>query len=79
MNHFAWLWADHGHFYGPMSGWIPDLTMLSIVVGWWHKHNCHEDGCWRIGHRVTQENAGVHVRRCRRHHQERHRREGATL
>lgn len=39
------------------SGFIPALTvltLLSAVFSLYHVHNCHYDGCWRIGkHRVN--------------------------
>jgi len=39
------------------SGIIPALTILSLIVsvgGAYHLHNCHQDGCWRIGkHRIA--------------------------
>ena len=38
------------------SGMIPALTVLGLVTlitGMWHAHNCHAEGCWRIGrHRI---------------------------
>jgi hypothetical protein len=39
------------------SGFVPALTVLSLltaIIGTYHLHNCHEDGCWRIGkHKVN--------------------------
>jgi hypothetical protein len=43
--------------YQLWSGLVPALTVLTLfgaVVGMYHVHNCHMDGCWRIGkHRVA--------------------------
>lgn len=72
MRHLAWPWADHGRFYGPMSGWVPDVTLLAGVGAWWHKHNCHEPGCKRPGYRITAGPDGVHRRHCNRHHHQYH-------
>jgi hypothetical protein len=39
------------------SGFIPALTVLTLlgaVTSMWHVHNCHHDGCWRLGkHRIN--------------------------
>jgi hypothetical protein len=38
------------------SGFVPALTVLTLltsVLSLYHIHNCHMDGCWRVGkHRV---------------------------
>ena len=38
------------------SGFVPALTVLTLLgalFSMYHVHNCHMDGCWRIGkHRV---------------------------
>ena len=38
------------------SGFVPALTVLSLlgtVISLYHLHNCHQDGCWRLGkHKV---------------------------
>lgn len=69
--------------YNFWSGFGSDLTELTaaavFIVAWWHKHNCQEDGCRRIGHHITVEDSGHQFRRCRRHHLIRHTKpEGAT-
>ena len=42
--------------YQMWSGIIPALTILTLfgsLGGAYHLHNCHQDGCWRLGkHRV---------------------------
>jgi hypothetical protein len=39
------------------SGFVPALTVLSLltaIIGTYHLHNCHKDGCWRIGkHKIN--------------------------
>lgn len=30
------------------SGEGSDLTYLAVILGLWHRHNCHEQRCWRI-------------------------------
>ena len=39
------------------SGFIPALTVLTLlgtVVSLYHLHNCHKDGCWRLGkHKIN--------------------------
>lgn len=61
-------------FFHPLSGlgyqfWsgigsdLSEITLLGMVAGWWFHHNCHERGCWKIGH---PDQTGKVV--CRRHH-----------
>jgi hypothetical protein len=42
--------------YQLLSGFIPALTaftLLSAVTALYHVHNCHHEGCWRLGkHKV---------------------------
>ena len=39
------------------SGFVPALTVLTLlgsVLSLYHLHNCHKDGCWRIGkHKIN--------------------------
>jgi hypothetical protein len=58
--------------YNFWSGFGSDITEFAIVGAIWHGINCHESGCWRPGHRVTVEENGTHVKRCKRHHVARH-------
>jgi hypothetical protein len=58
---WGWLYALGVHPYpGPQtpwtyqlwSGFTPALTVLTLfgaVASLYHVHNCHEQGCWRIG------------------------------
>lgn len=43
--------------YQMWSGIVPALTVLTLfgsLGAAWHLHNCHQDGCWRLGkHRVS--------------------------
>jgi hypothetical protein len=64
---WGWLYAVGVHpyplssstpwTYQMWSGIIPALTILTLfgsLGGAYHLHNCHMDGCWRIGkHRVA--------------------------
>jgi hypothetical protein len=42
--------------YQLLSGFVPALTVLTLLSGLaaiYHLHNCHHDGCWRLGkHRI---------------------------
>lgn len=35
---------------GPNGGYqaCSGLFGLGVLGTFWHRHNCHEDGCWRI-------------------------------
>lgn len=43
--------------YQLWSGFLPALTVLGLlgsVAAAYHVHNCHQDGCWRIGkHKIN--------------------------
>lgn len=49
--HSTW-WPQGGQweafFSGPGSD-FGELAILGGVLGAWHKVNCHQGGCWRIG------------------------------
>ena len=72
LAHLLGLDNASGHWYLWWSGFASDISEFAIIGAVWHGLNCHEDGCWRVGHRVTLEDNGSHVRRCRRHHRARH-------
>lgn len=65
---------ESGPYYGFFSGFGSDLGEIAIVggvatiiAGAWHKVNCHNEGCWRIGiHHV----AGGQYVVCRKHNNE---------
>ena len=44
-------WADHGG-YNFVSGPLADITLVTAfvaaIITWWHTHNCHVHGCWRV-------------------------------
>ena len=67
-----WHWFLHitgsddesGPWYGFWSGFagcIPEFAIFGVI---WHRLNCHERGCWRIG----RHKGADHVVRCTRHH-----------
>ena len=73
---WGWLYAVGVHpypassstpwTYQMWSGIIPALTIVSLLGSLgaaYHLHNCHEDGCWRLGkHRVSGTPwCGIHV------------------
>lgn len=67
LGHFLGLDNVSGAFYAFWSGsgsQIERLIELAVVGGiLWHRHNCHEPGCWRIG---RFPDGAWHV--CKRHH-----------
>ena len=58
---------ESGPYYGFWSGFgsdIGEVTILTgLIMGLRHV-NCHESGCWRIGHHVPESG----VRACHKHH-----------
>lgn len=69
-----WWWIEvhtgtvneAGPWYAFWSGFGSDLGELAIVGGlaaMVRKHNCHRDGCWRIGRHVVDGTPW-----CNRHH-----------
>ena len=59
-----WTWHDPDG-YNFISGPLADITLLGGVYAILRRHNCHVQGCWRIGrHRV----AGTDYVVCRKHH-----------
>ena len=76
LSHFFGLDNLSGPFYGFWSGigsdldaYIRDGIILLFALKMW---NCHEHGCWRVGHMTTVEDNGHHFRRCKKHHDARH-------
>lgn len=73
-----WLWHPLvGLGYQFWSGIEPDITQLAIVggvatmvAGFWHQHNCHVQGCYRLqfhphpdhGHPVCRHHFGDDVK-----------------
>lgn len=50
--------VTYGHYvaYNFWSGFGSDLEEFAIIgafVGVYHKHNCHDASCWRIGRHVV--------------------------
>lgn len=54
----------NGAWYAFWSGFGADLPEFGLIVVLWHKFNCHEQGCWRIG--LHHRDGAV---LCKRHHQ----------
>lgn len=65
---------EPGPYYGFFSGFGSDLGevvliggVVTVIAGMWHKFNCHNEKCLRIGlHHV----AGGQYVVCRKHHNE---------
>lgn len=70
--HFLGLDTGSTSYYLFWSGVGSDITEVVIIAGVWRALNCHEDGCWRLGTRITTEDNGHHYRRCTKHHLVRH-------
>ncbi len=66
MHLIGWF-ADHvlGAAAGPSNflwgGFLSCLSEFAVVGALWHGVNCHEKGCWRLGHNVNG------TRACHRH------------
>lgn len=60
-----WFWNPTGHWVIFWSGFGSCLTEFAIFGVVYHRLNCHQDGCRRIGlHKVE----GTPYVVCRRHH-----------
>ena len=70
-----WHWFLHytgsdntaGVWYGFWSGFgsdIGEIALLAAVFGFFRHHNCHQKGCWRLGHPDPDHNWPA----CRAHH-----------
>lgn len=44
---------EAGRWYAFWSGFGADLPMLGGVLLYLRHHNCHEHGCLRLGHRLS--------------------------
>jgi hypothetical protein len=45
-----------GYWYAFWSGFGSDISELALLAGifaWYHKHNCHQLRCWRIGRHLV--------------------------
>ena len=70
--HFWWflehlVGADNssGPAYLFWSGIVGDFGLLGVFALAYRKLNCHQPGCWRMGHH-GHDNGKYHY--CRRHH-----------
>lgn len=52
-------------FWSGAGSDLTEVTLLGAVAGWWHKVNCHQEGCWRIGRHLVD---GTPY--CNTHHQQ---------
>jgi hypothetical protein len=75
----SWHWLAHalgidngsGPIYLSWSGWVADLTLLSIpfaVMAIFRKHNCAVHRCWRLWHHEITGDDGVTRKVCHKHH-----------
>lgn len=59
---------EAGAWYGLWSGFggaLPDILILTALIGWTRHNNCNQHRCWRLGRHPVGD-SGVRV--CRRHH-----------
>jgi hypothetical protein len=54
-----------GRWYGFWSGAGSDLAYLGIIGTLYRKHNCHQNGCWRVGRHTVDGTPW-----CDRHHEQ---------
>lgn len=63
--------ASHGGsewFWGGIGSDVQEVAVIGGVYAMLRHHNCHVDGCLRLGHRDPT----VEAPACRRHHSHRH-------
>lgn len=53
IGHLLGLDSASGPLYLFWSGFFGDLTIFAAVVYHVLKHNCHQDGCFRIGKHIV--------------------------
>lgn len=54
-------WPEHQGYNFWSGNTAPNPWDLPILAVFWHRHNCHEEGCWRIvrhGHTHCKRHAG---------------------
>jgi hypothetical protein len=52
-------------FWSGIGSDIGEVAIIGAVIGMYHRHSCHVDGCWRIGRHPVE---GTGFVTCRRHH-----------
>lgn len=63
---FWWLISSTTDaFYGNMSGWVGDVGLISGVIIYYRKHNCHIKGCPRL---KQHDIVGTPYSVCKKHH-----------
>lgn len=53
------------NFFSGAGSDLSELAIVGAVLGAYRKHNCHADGCWRIGRHVVTGTPW-----CDRHHEQ---------
>ena len=51
---------------------IGEVAIFGGLVQMYRAHECHDEGCHRLGNKITVEENGHHYRRCSKHHRVRH-------
>ena len=44
------LKANGYQFWSGLGSDLSEITLIGIALEWLKHHNCHEKGCWRLGH-----------------------------
>jgi hypothetical protein len=60
-----------GPIYLSWSGWVADLTLLSVplaALAMYRRHNCTVHRCWRLWHHEITGDDGVTRKVCHTHH-----------
>lgn len=57
-------WPENGIGYAIGSSWAGATAILSGVIVFWHKHNCHEHRCLRISWKEDKDG----FMKCKVHH-----------
>lgn len=69
---FHWLGLDSASgtpylAWSGAGGDVAELAVLGAVAAGWHRVNCSQQHCWRVGRRPLHD-TGLHL--CHRHHPE---------
>ena len=64
LHDISWSWTD-GSAYNFVSGPLADAGLLTAIVVWWRKHECHVQGCHRMSWHPHPEHGHA---LCKRHH-----------
>jgi hypothetical protein len=48
-TYFVHALSGNGYqFWSGIGSDLGEVTLLGIVLVWWHNHNCHVHRCWRL-------------------------------